>query len=267
MTSSNPTLFNFELTPLEQVQPWGEPGQHKLHWFGLTDGQYWIQAGPATLFEYSELAQTQGAPRYCNYRVVRLYEDLMDMIPSVVEPVPASLTAYLSGDVARAWETTYLAWRENPPVGLDEQRFWDITDGAGTWIGKRTLDTGYLSPSTKIRLWSDGQHVHIAWDNLLKLLNGSPAWSAGCGSFSLPLEEFISEAVSFHDRLMEQMGERVKRVVAGALPDSVHVNLAGLEREHAYRSINDMNYRTEPTATDWDCVRAAIAEIERATIA
>ena len=24
MTSSNPTLFNFELTPLEQVQPWGE---------------------------------------------------------------------------------------------------------------------------------------------------------------------------------------------------------------------------------------------------
>ena len=24
MTSSNPTLFNFEITPLEQAQPWGE---------------------------------------------------------------------------------------------------------------------------------------------------------------------------------------------------------------------------------------------------
>ena len=63
------------------------------------------------------------------------------------------------------------------------------------------------------------------------------------------------------------MGKRVKRVVAGTLPDSVHVDLPGLEREHAHRCINDMNRRTAPTTTDWDRVRAAIAEIERATIA
>ena len=161
------------------------------------------------------------------------------------------------------WETTFRAWRENPPGGLDEQRFWDITDGASAWIGKRTLDTGYLSPSAKIRLWSDGQHVHIAWDNFLKAFQGSPAWSAVRGSFQLTIEDFISELVSFHTRLMEQMSERVTRVLAGALPDGVHVDLAALEREHSHRSHNDISRRTAPTTTDWNCVRGTIAEIER----
>jgi hypothetical protein len=267
MTSAPPPLFNFELTPLERFQPWGKAGQHNLHWFGLTDGQYWIQAGPATLLEYSELARARVASRYCNYPVVRLYEDVMEMIPSVVEPVPTSLAPYLCGVAAYAWEAAYRSWYEAPQSDIDEPRFWDLADSATTWIGNRTLDTGYLSPSSQIRLWSDPEHVYIGWDNSLKVFRGSPAWSADCGSFSLPRVQFISEVVSFHDRLMEQMHERVKRVVAGALPNSVHVDLAGLQSEHAYRCINDMNRRTVPTTTDWGRVRAAIAEIERAPTA
>jgi hypothetical protein len=35
---------------------------------------------------------------------------------------------------------------------------------------------------------------------------------------------------------MEQMSERVKRVLAGALADSVQVDLDGLKREHKHRS-------------------------------
>ncbi|HEX6872493.1 MAG TPA: DUF5984 family protein, partial [Micromonosporaceae bacterium] len=31
--------FRFELTPLDQVQPWGSDHDH-LHWFALTDGAY-----------------------------------------------------------------------------------------------------------------------------------------------------------------------------------------------------------------------------------
>jgi hypothetical protein len=262
MISAHRTLFNFELTPLQHIRPWGQPGQHRLHWFGLTDGQYWIEAGPVTLLEYSEFARTRGAPRYCSYQVVRLYEDLMDLIPSVVEPVPASLTPYLHGDHSIAWETTFRAWREMSPAQLNETQFWDITDAASTWIGRRTLDTSYLSPSSKIRLWFDGQLVHLAWDNTLKLCQGTPAWSALSGTFQLTLEDFISEVTSFHTRLMEQMGERIKQVLAGILQDSVHVDLHGLKREHQQRSHNDIHHRTVPTNTDWSLVCAALAKIE-----
>jgi hypothetical protein len=262
MTSANPTLFNFELTPLEHVHPWGEPGQHKLHWFGLTDGEYWIQAGSATLLEYSDIARAHGAPRYCNYQVARLYEDLMDSIPSVVEPVPASLTPYLWGDDSIGWDTKFSAWREISPGRLDKDQSWDVAGAATNWIGQRTLDTGYLSPSAKIRLWFDGQQVYIAWDNVLKSIEGRPAWSAVRGSFQMPLQDFISEVVSFHTRLMEQMSERVTQFRAGALPDCVHVDLAGMEREHQFRSNNDIRHRTVATKTDWNNVRAAIEEVE-----
>ncbi len=33
-------VFNFRLAPLEQVAPWGDPGDPRLRWFGLTDGEY-----------------------------------------------------------------------------------------------------------------------------------------------------------------------------------------------------------------------------------
>ncbi|WP_370584974.1 DUF5984 family protein [Micromonospora sp. ANENR4] len=36
--------FRFELYPLDEVSPWGR-GQPRLHWFGLTEGWYWLEAG------------------------------------------------------------------------------------------------------------------------------------------------------------------------------------------------------------------------------
>jgi hypothetical protein len=43
-------LFNFRLRPLDQVIPWGDPEAPTFHWFGLSDGEYWIEAGGTTLF-------------------------------------------------------------------------------------------------------------------------------------------------------------------------------------------------------------------------
>ena len=44
-------LIDFTLLPLAMVQPWGRPDNLSLHWFGLTDGQYWIEVGENKLFE------------------------------------------------------------------------------------------------------------------------------------------------------------------------------------------------------------------------
>ncbi len=65
-------LFNFSLTPLEKIIPWGEPGEEILHWFGLTDGTYWMEVGEHKLFEYSSSACESSAPEYCDYQIVRL---------------------------------------------------------------------------------------------------------------------------------------------------------------------------------------------------
>lgn len=45
--------FGFELCPLTEVAPWGgSNGPATLHWFGLTDGWYWIELDGLHLLRY-----------------------------------------------------------------------------------------------------------------------------------------------------------------------------------------------------------------------
>lgn len=260
-------LFNFTLTPLERIQPWGKPGEYRLHWFGLTDGQYWMEVGADALFEYSQHARGPlGISRYCDYQVARLYEDILEMTPHVLEPVPPSLVQYLSGYKGRAWDEKASSWYSEGCERLDDDRFWEIAGDSSAWIGDRILDTAYLSPSTKIRMWSDQSLVHVEWDNTERLIQGSPAWSASRGIFCLSRAEFLAEVLSFHTRLMKQMSERIERVLAGALPPEVQVDFSALQREHGQRSRSIESAVKEPAVpTNWQSVTEAIHEIERTT--
>jgi hypothetical protein len=46
-------LIDFKLRPLDRVTPWGGLEAPSLHWLALTEGEYWIEAGGRTLFEYA----------------------------------------------------------------------------------------------------------------------------------------------------------------------------------------------------------------------
>jgi hypothetical protein len=254
-------LINFTLVPVEKVQPWGSPGNPSLSWFGLTDGQYWIQAGESTLFEYSDHAQVAGAPRYCDYQVVRLYEDLMEMLQHILEPVPTSLVQYISGDTGIAWLEGYRLWAEQNADQLKPDGYWEIIDASTTWIGKRSLDSAYLSPSANIVIWSDAVNVYFEWDNRTKLFKGQTAWTALRGTYKLPRHEFVAEIQSFHLRLMEQMAHRVGQVLSGALAAEINIDLAGLEREQKERCSTLDGVLSSPAQTDWQSVEMAINEI------
>lgn len=254
-------LFNFAMVPLEEVQPWGKPGRLSLSWFGLTDSQYWVQAGTSVLLEYSGVARRLGSSRYCDYQVVRLYEDVMALLPYVLEPVPADLIQYISGDRSCVQERA-TAWHAANSE-RDDDLYWEIIDGSSTWIGNRSLHFSYLSPSANILMWSDESLVHIEWDNRAKLVDGVCAWSAECGSHSLPRSEFKEEVRSFHKRLMDEMSVRVSRVVAGGLPADVHVDVPGLLREHEQRKLLPASAFELPSPhTDWQAVRKALLAVD-----
>lgn len=256
-------LINFNLVPVQKVQPWGSPGQFRLSWFGLTEGQYWIQAGESVLFEYSEQAQTTGVSRYCDYQVVRLYEDLVEMLPHILEPIPDALVQFISGDTAISWRKTYGAWRDRNYDHLDRDRFNQIIDAADIWAGARWLDSGYLSPSANIAIWSDITNIHFEWDNRGKIFDGKPAWSALRGNYQLPRQQFLAEMQSFHARLMAAMSERIEQVLSGALSSEIAIDLPGLVREHDQRCRTlDMALNYSPR-TDWQETERSIHEILR----
>jgi hypothetical protein len=258
-------LFNFNLTPLEQVRPWGKPDDLRLHWYGLTDGQYWIQAGEHALLEYNEQLRAKFEwPHYCDYQVARLYEDLIEMAPLVLDPIPADLHPYISGESGALWNIKSANWFTCTYEHHDDDRYWEIADLSATWIGGRTLDSLYLSPAANIHIWSDDLNVHIEWDNTNKFRDGIPAWTAIRGSYLLPRDEFVAEVLSFHVRFMAQMTDRVNSVLSGALPSEVKVDLEGLKKEHSVRCRSiERNLVGPVNPTDWSAVRNAIADIER----
>jgi hypothetical protein len=261
-------LFNFALVPLDSIEPWGNPGEYNLHWFGLTDGEYWILAGEHVLLEYSDaLRRDAGAPHYCSYQVARLHEDVMKMAARVLEPVPPNLMPYMSGERGQAWRAGYGARMAMFEEHLDDERVFALVDNSSTWISDRCLDTAYLSPSANIWMWSDETTVHIEWDNRDRLHKGLPAWSACVGSHRIGRATFETELRAFHGALMEQMGRRKDEVLAGALPVDVQVDLPALEREHARRSRTIEEAIARPSSpTDWAAVASAISEIERGGI-
>lgn len=256
-------LFNFKLRPLKQIYPWGEPHDPNLHWFGLTDGHYWIQVGNNKLFEYSSIAQAHEAPYYCDYQVVRLYEDVIELAPYALEPVPEELHRYIGLNESKPWNHYWKKWCEAINPNDESEETINLLDNAGSWIGCRTLDSNYLTPSTNVVFWSDQEFVHIEWDNREKFFEGGLAWTAGVGRWQLPRMKFMDEVRSFHSRLMEQMAVRVSQVASGSLPARIRVDLESLYREQQYRSQSvERNLDLPNPPTDWLAVIEAIRVLE-----
>lgn len=244
-------LFNFRLAPLRDIAPWRSADGPHLHWFGLTDGEYWIEAGDDRLFAYSPgVRERDDFPQFCSYAVSRLYDDLADMTPHILEAVPDPLAAHLRLDGRRELR--------------DAQPWSAVADDlvpAWRWIHDRRLDSAYLSPSANIQVWSDESDVWIEWDNRDRMVDGVAAWAAVQGAYRLPRAGFIAEVRSFHDRLMREMGERVQQVAAGALSE-IPIDRPGLLHEQARRSAAiDHIFSAPQPPTDWSAVRRAIGRV------
>ncbi|MER7892894.1 DUF5984 family protein [Micromonospora sp. NPDC094482] len=252
--------FRFELRPLNQVHPWGGD-RRTLHWFALTDGWYWIELNGHRLLRYSE--QTvhrwradgwRGSP-HVDYYVVRLWEDLLQMLPAVLEPVPADLVPFI--------ETDSIGWLER---GEHEEDF-----TAEVWYGDHVLDLGYLRNGPVIRWWrtiiNGFDAVTIDWWNRrcgqdIDVTFAGPA----SGRLVLTTEEFVDAVRDLDRGLMAAMHERItvleeRRVV---LPD-VELDLTALRAEHRDRAAWWQHALDRRLETDWAAVRAGAALLRRAS--
>lgn len=258
-----PPLFEFHLTALDQIVPWGGSDDPNLHWFGLSDGQYWMNVGEAKLFEYDSAVRASGAPQFCDYQVVRLHEDVVEIVPYVLEEVPLDLRRFINVDFDQAWDSYWHAWRDLPESIVSEDEHLDLIEFGTFWQGQRTLDSLYLSPPANIRLWSDAECVHIQWNNRDRKFREQLAWTAMVGTYTLTRDAFVEEVLSFHERFMRAMDERVNEVIAGALPKSIRIDIGGLVREQQERvaSVNRSKLMRSPR-TDWAQAAKAVARLE-----
>src|SRR5688572_24246685 len=109
-------LFNFRLRDMRDVQPWTDSdGSNFLSWYGLSDGWYWLRCGEHELFRATPeiMAHWKMASDacYCDYQVAKLWGDILQMLPEILDPVPADLTKYIAEFSGEAeWESKCDLW-------------------------------------------------------------------------------------------------------------------------------------------------------------
>ncbi|MFJ1614793.1 DUF5984 family protein [Streptomyces sp. NPDC088251] len=249
--------FRFGLLPVEEIQPWGGVGESpRLSWFGLTDGWYCVDVAGHELLRYVDRAPhppdgEQGgraASSYVDYFVVRFWEDILEMVPRVMEPVPEDLVAFVSGDETH--------WASADTSEAEE---------AADWHSHHYLDMGHLRNPSELRWWrtvADGEDVMtVSWQH--EPGGGIEFTAPAKGRVTLPTASFVAAVTELDRALLAVMEQRVTELEAVGPPPGVHIDLRHLRHEQRDRATWLQRAWGRACDTDWDAVRAGARELLR----
>lgn len=228
-------LFNFQLCALTEVTPWVYQGQLYLRWFGLTEGWYWLRVNESDeIFRYSpellaswqeEYPGESTLLPYADYYVVRFWEDLLEILPLILEPLPPGLAQMLETEDqvnqwqerVRQWETLFEPNEEKEEEETEEEEkagreIWDTYLQASSWWYDRMLSTSPLIAGPNLWFWNNGLYIYACWDNRQQCINNIAAWSAQKGQIQLTCAQFLDEVQAFHTRLFAEMANRIQEM-------------------------------------------------------
>ncbi|MEZ4730137.1 MAG: DUF5984 family protein [Caldilineaceae bacterium] len=258
-------LFNFQLRSPDTITPWLADNQPYLHWFGLTDGWYWLDVGTDILFQYTEpMLRFWNTPidphpyrAYVDYQVARLWEDVLEQLPSILEPIPDRVLQRLQPGIAA------IHWRDAvidqlvPEHGEVTDQAIERLDRATDWLETRWLDVGYLRAGPRIWLWNDGDMISLHWDNRGCIIDDVVVWTATHGTITIPMATFIDEVRSFHARLLGAMHTRIVLAQDHWPRPNVQIDLPRLVKQQHERSgwlEQALVKATHRAPTSWDTV-------------
>lgn len=221
--------FRFELDDVEDIAPWGEPEKPDLHWFALTAGRYWIEADSQELLRYSDGS-------YADYCAVRLWEDVLALLPDLASPVPAELLPYVA-DPGLEFPAT------------------DEAEAALDWYCDHDMYMGPLVGAPHVRLWRNPDDtIELHW------------WRSAArpelfdcperGSARVPAAEFDRAVQRLHDELITAMDERITALERGDARAQCQIDLAQLRAEHQDRAQWLERRRGVARERDWSAILA-----------
>ncbi|MFE4500039.1 DUF5984 family protein [Rhodococcus sp. NPDC056743] len=253
--------FQFELVPVDEVEPWGE--NRNLHWFGLTGGWYCLDVSGIELLRYTEQttarrssAGRRTAPPWADYYVARLWEDMLQALPYILESVPNDLV----DTVTTGWSIDFDDI-DNAEL-LDDPAIDAVTDS----YADRSIDTGYLRFGPELQWWRTLEPVdtvNVEWRFPIDPDREIAFTAPLSGRASVRTDEFVSAVTDFDRRLLEAMQVRVDTIAAAGVPPEIDIDVASLIREQAERRTWLTQAMAHRVSTDWDAVRAGISILAR----
>jgi len=232
----------------------------------MSDGWYTINCGGIELLRTNPAlintpSKWKWRTPYFDYQIARFHEDLLEVLPGAIEPLPP--------DLARIFrdEATHEDF-----VARCEQVFQrDIAnndlDIAYEWRRRKSLSRGHYVGQPDIRIWTESNTTHIRWvANTAVDAETGLRWSVvEDGVFSLPRAQFLDEVRSFHNRFMAAMSARVELIRSWWPRPEVEIDVEDVVREHQQRlGALDAALATQ-APHDWDALRDAVQEMYRLT--
>lgn len=218
-------LFEFELARVEDITPWGEPGEQSLSWFALTDGRFRMVVGEQVLFRYTDgiMAHLAISERDADYQVAAFARDLLGSVAAAVAPLPARISR-----LASDWQLLSELKKPTDDVPATED-FWY---NAWRWLGERSPWTSYLAECPSIQFVRVGDEIRIHWDNRNLRIDGIPVWTAQQGVQVMSVEGFLEESRDFSRRLLTAMHDRIAGIESGTMKPQIEVSTSSLRQQH-----------------------------------
>lgn len=262
-------LFNYQLRDLDDIEPWlNEAEEPFLNWFALSDGWYWVEADDKQILTYTDEAlktlEAEFGPaphNYVDYYVARLWEDLLDILPQVLNPLPRPLIERL--EAPEEW----LAWLAQAETWLfdqdeeDEEPFTLYFQAAGWWSA-RLLDISYMDNEPLLYFWRQQHDIYLYWNSQDAQRDGPAFWNYDPFITSMPIADFRQEMKWFNRRLLQDMSERIAGLLGSEAPDYVQIDAEQLKQEQRDRTHWLAEQMDALPSDDWDATLKAIAALE-----
>jgi hypothetical protein len=218
-------LFEFELASVEDILPWGEPGEQSLSWFALTDGRFRMVVGEQVLFRYTDeiLSHWGKSERDDDYQVAAFAREVLGSVAAAIAPLPPRIER-----LASEWQ---LLMELRKPTD-DVRAVDDLWYEAWRWLGERSPCTSYLAACPTFQFVRVGAELRIHWDNREQRIDGLPVWTAQQGVHVMPVEDFLDECNDLSRRLLSAMHERIAGLETGAMKPQIEVNASSLQEQH-----------------------------------
>jgi hypothetical protein len=262
-------MINFALKDATDILPWGTEPDTNIHWFGLTDGYYWLSVGDKTLFECTKEVRNMGASQYVDYNIVRFLEDFTELFSAIAESLPEDFYRLArSRDSLNECIVNLHAWLDQLPADEDANLdpFYDKYDEVLGWIHSRRLTSRHLKYGPQINFFRCNDKISIVWDSDYTDENGIAVWTAANGQVEMPYQLFVDEVKGWGERFFDSMQSQISKAIqkdwGTTKIDINRINEEQAERKKKFVTGTNQFLTTSQRNTDWSRVRQRIGEMK-----